>query len=506
MIEQDKYDELHQQYEQLVAERDDYRSYKEKFEQADKRIQELMQQLVLLQRRMFCAKSERHFGSGKNIQSSLFENESLPEEEKVETELITYERRKKVENPNHAGRNPFPAHLPAEEKTILHPLADPEIMVHIGTDVSERLSMKPAQLFIKRYIYPKYKDPATGFIYQASAFDSSFARFKVDETVAAHVVVQKTIDHLPLYRQARIFERQKVTLAESTLGDLYAHVAKLLIPLYDAHRKDVLSGGYLNVDETVIKVLDSDKKGASHQGYFWVCYNNPSKTVLFVYDPSRARGAPQKILIDFQGYLQTDGYSAYDKFDEVTGITLVGCMAHARRKFFEAKVSEKAMAEEALSLFGKVYAVEKHIREEGLCGEDKRAWRQLHAVPALAELHDWLTETYKSTKRPTSRMRKAIEYTLNRWDKLTVYADTDLLDLDNNRVENAIRPVAVGRKNFLFAGSHDAAQRSAMFYSLMGTCKAHGVEPFSWLSDVLQKLPTHPINRIKELLPQYYLA
>jgi transposase len=157
-------------------------------------------------------------------------------------------------------------------------------MVHIGTDVSERLSMKSAQLFIKRYIYPKYKDPATGFIYQASAFDSSFVRFKVDETVAAHVVVQKTIDHLPLYRQARIFERQKVTL-----GDLYTHVAKLIIPLYDAQRKDVLAGGYLNVDETVIKVLDSDKKGASHQGYFWVCYKNPSKTVLFVYDPSRAR-------------------------------------------------------------------------------------------------------------------------------------------------------------------------------------------------------------------------
>ena len=510
MVTQDKYDELNLMYEQLVTERDDYRSYKEKLEnrleQSDKRIQELMEQLILLQRRMFVGRSERQKISVNDLQGSLFELEALPEEKVVEKELITYERRKPSDKSSHAGRNPFPGHLPAEEKTILHPLADPNTMIHIGTDVSERLSMRPAQLFIKRYLYPKYKDQITGVIYQAPALDSAFARFKVDESVAAHVVVQKTIDHLPLYRQAKIFERQKVTLAESTLGDLYAHVAKLLLPLYEAHRKDVLSGGYLNVDETTIQVLDSDKKGASHRGYYWVCYNNPSKKVLFVYDSSRARGAPQKILIDFQGYLQTDGYSVYEKFDDVAGITLVGCLAHARRKFFEAKVSEKAMAEEALLLFGKVYAVEKHIREAGLSGEDKRAWRQAHAVPALAELHTWLTEKYASVKRPKSRMRRAIEYTLKRWDKLTIYADTYLLDPDNNLVENAIRPVAIGRKNFMFAGSHDAAQRSAMFYSLLGTCKALGIEPFAWLSDVLRRIPTHPINRIKELLPQYYKA
>lgn len=130
-------------------------------------------------------------------------------------------------------------------------------------------------------------------------------------------------------------------------------------------------------------MLDSDKKGASHQGYYWVCSNNPSKTVLFVYDASWARGAPQKILVDFKGFLQTDGYSAYEEFGNVPGITLVGCMAHARRKFFDAKVSDKASSEEALALFGNVYAVEKHIRETGLSGEEKRAWRKAHAIPAL---------------------------------------------------------------------------------------------------------------------------
>jgi hypothetical protein len=191
-------------------------------------------------------------------------------------------------------------------------------------------------------------------------------------------------------------------------------------------------------------------------------------------------------------------------FDEMAGITLVGCLAHARRKFFEARVSYKAFADEALALFGQVYAVEKNIRETGLVGEDKLDWRRVHAAPALEALRTWMTEKYAEVKRPTLRMRIVIENSLKRWDKLSLYAGTDVLDPDKNHVENAIRPVAVGRKNFLFAGSHEAALRSAMFYSLMGTCKAHGVEPFTWLSDMLQKLPTHTINQIKDLLPQYY--
>ena len=210
------------------------------------------------------------------------------------------------------------------------------------------------------------------------------------------------------------------------------------------------------------------------------------------------------LLAGFQGYLQTDGYGVYDSFEEVPGITLAGCLAHARRKFFEARTADKALAEEALALFATVYAVERHIRDHELTGEEKRAYRQAHAVPALEELHAWLMDKYMSIRLPSSPIRKAVEYALSRWERLVRYADTWLLDPDNNRVENSIRPVAVGRKNYLFAGSHDAAQRSAMFYSLLGTCKAHGLEPFAWLSDVLTRLPDHPQKRIHELLPQYY--
>ena len=165
--------------------------------------------------------------------------------------------------------------------------------------------------------------------------------------------------------------------------------------------------------------------------------------------------------------------------------------------------TDNKKAEEALALFQSVYAVERHIREHQLVGEVKLQHRKDNALPLLEELRTWMVKTYP-TVLPKSAMGKAIEYNIKRWDKLCLYAQTDMLEPDNNRVENSIRPVAIGRKNYLFAGSHDAAQRGAMMYSLLGTCKAHGIEPYAWLKDILQRMPSHPINRIKELLPQYY--
>jgi transposase len=188
--------------------------------------------------------------------------------------------------------------------------------------------------------------------------------------------------------------------------------------------------------------------------------------------------------VDLKGFLQTDGYSVYEEFGNVPGITMVGCMAHAQGKFFDAKVSDKTSSKEALAFFCNVYAFEKYTRETGLAGEEKRAWRKAHAFPALESLHAWLMEKYTSGGIPSSPIRQTVEYTMKRLDKIILYAQKDLLDPDNNRLENSIRPVAIGRKNYLFAGSHDAVQRSAMLYSLLGTCKAQGIEPFSWLCDV----------------------
>ena len=489
MVTQEAYDDLQRKYSDLEA----------KYER-------MLPLMNYLQRHLFGQSSERHVQSPTNdLQGSLFAPDAPIETVIEEKEQITYERTKKA-TVKHPGRKPLNADLPREVIEVLHAEADPATMERIGEQVTEQLSMRPAQFFVKQYVYPKYRDRISGRIYQAPAIDGSFARFNVDESVAAHVVVQKLVDHLPLYRQSRIFERQQVELSESSLGDLFTQVANQLSQVYEVHRQDMMSSGYLNVDETTIQVLDSDKKGATKQGYYWVYYDPVRKSVLFDYDRKRGPDAAQKMLSGYQGFLQTDGWQVYDEYAKVPGITLVGCMAHARRKFFDAKAVDKTIAEEALTLFGAVYAVEKHIREEGLTGEEKLVFRQKHAVPALAALRAWMMHQYERQLRPTSPVRGAIEYALKRWDKLTIYASTHLLDIDNNKVENAIRPVTIGRKNYMFSGSHDAAQRSAMLYSLLGTCKAHGVNPFDWLKETLKRLHTHPVSRIRELLPQNFMA
>jgi transposase len=479
----------------------------QKLEQADHKIAVLTFELENIKRALFGSKSERQLNTAlSGTQPSLFPSELVTDAEPVATEQISYERNKPRASKVKPDRLDIADHIERRTVVIEPQSVDTSAMKWIGETVNHRLQHIPASFVLVETIRPKYKDPVTGFIYQAPAADQTFAKSSVDESVAAHIVVQKIIDHLPLYRIAKIFSRQGVNIPESTLGDIYSESSRILQPLYDAHKNDVLGGGYVNMDETTIRVQDSDKKGATHQGYYWVCYNNASKSVLFVYDPSRSRGAPQKILEGYQGYLQTDGYGAYDEFENVPGITLLGCLAHARRKFFEAKTANVQLSQEALELFGKVYAVEKHIREHNLIGEVKLAYRLAYAIAALNELHAWMLHQYAVIQLPSDPIRKAIEYSLVRWDKLTVYARTHHLDPDNNKVENSIRPVAIGRKNYLFAGSHDAAQRSGIFYSLLGTCKAHGLEPYAWLKDVLAKLPYHPQNRIHELLPQYYKA
>lgn len=464
-------------------------------------------ELENIKRALFGSKSERLPGTAlSSTQPSLFPFESATDTEPVATEQISYERKKPRTSRVQPDRLDIADHI--ERRTVLvEPQGvDISVMKRIGETVNRRLQHIPASFLLVETIRPKYKDPITGLIYQAPAADQTFAKSSVDESVAAHIVVQKIIDHLPLYRIARIFGRQGVNIPESTIGDIYAESSRILQPLYEAHKNDVMGGGYVNMDETTIRVQDSDKKGATHQGHYWVCYNNATRSVLFVYDSSRSRGAPQKILEGYQGYLQTDGYGAYDAFENVPGITLLGCLAHARRKFFEARSANPQLAQEALELFGKVYAVEKHIREHQLTGEEKLSYRLEHAIAALNALHAWMLHQYAVIQLPGDPIRKAIEYSLVRWEKLIIYARTHHLDPDNNRVENSIRPVAIGRKNYLFAGSHDAAQRSGIFYSLLGTCKVHGLDPYAWLKDILARLPYHPQNRKRPTNTVFFLV
>ena len=261
----------------------------------------------------------------------------------------------------------------------------------------------------------------------------------------------------------------------------------------------MLSSGYIQADETPIQVLEEDKKGSTHRGYYWVYHSPEKKLVLFDYRPGRGREGPQDILQTFEGYLQTDAYSAYDSFDKGK-IKLLHCMAHARRMFEKALGNDNVRANHALFKIQSLYAIERYFRENEISTEEKLQLRQQDAVPILKEMELWMKEEIIKVT-PQSLIGKAIAYSLSRWDKLSLYASDGRLEIDNNLVENSIRPVAIGRKNYLFAGSHDAAQRAAVIYSLLGTCKKNNIEPEQWLKNTLSVIADYKTNQLSKLLP-----
>ena len=224
--------------------------------------------------------------------------------------------------------------------------------------------------------------------------------------------------------------------------------------------------------------------------------------MFFDYQQSRSKKAPQGILRGFKGYLQTDGYEAYEQFEKQGDVTHFLCMAHARRYFVDAQATDGQRSAYVLEKMLQLYSIERSCREQELSFDERKDIRQSQAGPILEKLKEWMTEQFREKKvLPNSPMGKALAYSLKRWDKLMRYTQNGMLSIDNNPVENSIRPVALGRKNYLFCGSHEAAQRTAMIYSLLGSCKMQGIDPYLWLRDVLTRLPMHPINKIKELLP-----
>lgn len=231
-----------------------------------------------------------------------------------------------------------------------------------------------------------------------------------------------------------------------------------MLPLYQAHKLAVLNCAYLHADETTLKVLDRLKKGITHPGYYWVYQGHESKLVLFDYQPGGGRSGPENILKNYKGYLQTDGYTVYEYFGLQPGIILACCLAHGRRKFIDALLNNRIIATHVLSEMQKLYDIERHITDKEIMGMDKLQYRKENAVPILEAMGNWLRITYTKVL-PGSNIGKDLAYCLNRWDKLSLYATTAIVAIDNNPEENSIRPIAIGRKNYLFTGSHAATQR-----------------------------------------------
>lgn len=473
------------------------------------RLTELNLQLEQLKRMIFGSRSERFVPAlpQNPAQLSLGLDPQLVEPQ-PQTQAIAYDRTiktpvTKVENPALNGRGALPVHLRREE-IVIQPEGLPDGAICIGSDITEELEYAPGELFVRCFIRPKYKLPGATTL-KTEVMVAPMPSRTLEKAIAgpallAWIIISKYVDHTPLNRMMQILERSGYAPAYATITDWVTATSRLIAQLYEALKAEILASGYLHADETTIRVLDKDKKGTTHRGYYWVYNHSPGKLVFFDYEPGRAGEYPDGILKTFKGYLQVDGYVGYDRVGDRDEIVVLNCMAHARRKFSEALDNDRVRAEHALARMQELYAIERRCREQGLDDAARKELRQREAVPVLAQLGAWMKAEYVQAT-PTSAIGKALAYSIKRWDALSRYTEDGALEIDNNPVENAIRPVALGRKNYLFAGSHEAAQRSAMLYSLLGTCKLHGINPAVWLEDVLRRIGDHPVNRIGELLP-----
>ena len=410
------------------------------------------------------------------------------------------------------ARQPLPEHLPRESVTHQPLCTCPECggtLRPLGEDVSEILEYVPGRFRVIRHVRPKLSCGRCSTIVQSPAPSRPIAKGVAGPGLLAHVLVSKYCDHLPLYRQAEIYAREGVDLARSTLADWVGESSALLAPLVRALEREVLSADKVHADDTPVPVLQPGR-GTTKQGRLWayVRDDRPAASkvppaVWFAYSPDRKGKHPQAHLKNFCGILQADGYAGFDRLfndaDPNHPIREAACWAHARRKFYDIHVATQSpLAEEALQRIGDLYAVEESIRAQP---PDVR-WRtrQARAGPKLAELKSWLNATLKKVPKK-SGLAGAIRYALSRWEALVRYCDDGRIEIDNNAAERALRAVALGRKNYLFAGSDAGGERAAAIYSLVGTAKLNGLDPEAYLRHVLERIAEHPINAIEELLP-----
>lgn len=469
----------------------------------------LKSELDQLKKLIFGSKSERFVPTQDASQLNIFQEAEPVEESVVEKEEITYQRDKKGKR-NHPGRHKFPSHLEVEE-TIIEPDFDTTDMVKIGEEVTERLDYTKASLKIKREVREKYKAKETEKIHIASLPSRAIPKCIATNSLLAHIMVSKMVDHLPFHRQAQIFSRDfQWHVSRGTLCHWLKLLCELMEPLYQVLIKKVVESNYVNADESPLKVLEKKEvKGKAPpdkkvmQGYMWVYRCMQSGLVFFNYRKGRGMHGPKEILANYQGYLQCDGYSVYDKMAKMNpAIKLVGCHAHVRRKFFEAKDSDPKRAEYALKMYQQIYTIEKKLRTQKATAQQIKNERQTFTKPLLEELKVWI-EKECVTVTPKSSMGKAMTYFQNQWHKLIRVIEDGKLEIDNNQIENKIRPLALGRKNYMFAGSHEGAARLAMMYSFFASCKAKGINPQIWLTETLDAIADHPVNRLEELLPGY---
>jgi transposase len=479
----------------LIAKRD------ETIRNRDIQIGYLTHEIARLRRVQFAARSERMDPEQRTLFDETMAADLAAAEAALEALRQPVDADQKSAPRQQPKRRPLPPELP--RVTTVH---EPDCsgcaqcggeLVKIGEHVRERLACKPIEFFVRREVFPQYACRPCERIEAEPVPPAILDRSQAHPSLLAQVVIAKYTDHLPLYRQEALYARSGVELSRSTLAEWIGAVGVALAPLTDALRADLLMSPVLHADETPVAQLDPGA-GKTKRAYVFAyrCAERP--LVLFDYCPSRSGQHAQRFLGDWRGSLMVDDFAGYKALFQA-GSTELACWAHARRKFVDLhKASGSAIAEEAIQRIAALYRIEAASAD--YAPEARHAYRQQHAAPLVQRLGEWLRELHPKVLGNSGTAR-AIEYTLKRWPALIRYLDDGRYPIDNNPIENAIRPIALGRKNWLFTGSETAGKRACAIMSLLATAKANGHDPHAWLSDVLDRLPTTLDRDIAALLP-----
>jgi transposase len=473
----------------------------------DAKIQSIMFELRRLKAWRFDAKTERMNAE----QRQLFEETLAADQADLEAQLAALKAASKESggtSDSNTRRQPKRQALPAHLKRVDHH-HEPEnttcgcgqAMVRVGEDVSERLDIIPAQFFVHRHIRGKWACKCCQTLVQEPVEPHVIDKGMPTAGLVAHTAVSRFVDHIPYYRQEQINARSGIHTPRSTLASWSGQTGAALMPLYDAQREFVLSCKVVHADETPVSMLDPGA-GKTKRAYIWAYARSGfdvSPGVVYEFCLGRGAKYPLEFLNDWSGTLVCDGYGGYDKVMQDESRIGAGCLAHARRKFDElVKDNLSPVGTQAIQRIAALYQIERQVK--GCSVEDRLAIRQSSSKPLCVDLHEWL-KLERQRVPEGSATAKAIAYSLNRWEALTAYLDNGAVQIDNNHIENLVRPWAMGRKAWLFAGSELAGQRAAIVMSLLQSAKLHGHDPWAYLKDVLTRLPSHPNSRIDELLP-----
>ena len=493
----------------IVAQHDELIATQEQLLSRETEIEHLKLLLAKLRRMQFGRKSEKLTQQIEQLELRLEELQDSPAKSAQPVKSEVPSAASSLTCPTKPARHPLPEHLPRqtqrhEPKESACPDCGGELR-QLGEDVSEMLEYLPASFFVIRHVRPKLSCTKCDGIVQAAAPARPIERGVAGPGLLAHVLVSKYADHLPLYRQSEMYARQGVDLERSTLSGWVGGSSQLLEPLVEALRRYVMAAGKLHADDTPVPVL-APGNGKTKTGRLWTYVRDDrsagdtaAPAVWFAYSPDRKGEHPERHLGEFHGTLQADAYAGFQRLYEGGRMREAACWAHVRRKFYDLEQAHASpTATEALRRIAALYGIEKEIR--GRPAEERRQIRDTRTLPLLESLRQWFEETLPKLSRK-SDTTAAIRYALTRWDALLRFCTDGTIEIDNNAAERALRCVALGRKNYLFAGSDAGGDRAASIYSLIGSAKLNGLDPEAYLREVLTRIADHPINRIEELLP-----